>query len=253
MFHELWVGMNIGSPIKQIWWGWLQKQLIKSLILNLKPHIIHTQTRLYQVQLSKLGFETGYLPLFSNIPPSNSRHVVGVVNKAEEFKQRIRLVLFGNIRPGAPVNQLAKEASCYAKAKNVQFILTFIGRCGHEQQHWAEAWKAEGLRVELLGEQPPKVISRVLSNATIGVSTTPAALIEKSGTVAAMREHGLPVLNVSRSWQPRGVFNLELPDDIFEYKSGNLETFLVLKTKSKGYNHVSDVARQLNDSLLNSD
>jgi hypothetical protein len=253
MFHELWVGMNKESGMKMLIWGHLQKQLIKALVLNLKPRIINTQTKLYQVHLLQMGFEAEYLPLFSNIPPSEKGKKNGLpISTSNDLHKPIRLVLFGSIHPGAPVDQFAKEASQFAKVKNVQVILIFLGRCGQEQYRWEEAWKVESLLVEVLGEQPPAVISDVLNNSTMGISTTPLILVDKSGTVAAMREHGLPVLNVSRSWQARGVSNLYIPADILKYEPGNLEACLLRKPNSNWPNNVTAVAHQLVDSFLNS-
>src|SRR5690606_15350702 len=51
MFHELWVGMDTGSSFKLMIWGNLQRWLIKSLADTLQPTTVHTQTKLYQLQL----------------------------------------------------------------------------------------------------------------------------------------------------------------------------------------------------------
>ena len=68
MFHELWVGMEINTSIKHLLWGKIQRLLIKSLILQLKPKIMHSHTSLYLHHLANLGFESQILPLFGNIP-----------------------------------------------------------------------------------------------------------------------------------------------------------------------------------------
>ncbi|MEO7767543.1 MAG: hypothetical protein ABIS01_08960, partial [Ferruginibacter sp.] len=65
MFHELWVGMHIGAPRKEICWGYVQREIILSLIRRLQPRLIHTQSSLYKTQLAKLGVKALLLPLFS--------------------------------------------------------------------------------------------------------------------------------------------------------------------------------------------
>ncbi|WP_181306149.1 glycosyltransferase [Rufibacter sp. XAAS-G3-1] len=249
MFHELWIGMEIGAPTKQLTLGWIQRKIIYFLIKRLKPHVIHTQSQLYLIQLSKLGFKSKYLPLFTNINYTKYSKINTSNNKSKNF---ISLVLFGSIHPNAPVEQLAKEAALYAKLNQVKIILIFIGRCGVEQEHWATAWMSVGLEVQMLGEQKPEYISKVLEKATLGVTTTPLALVDKSGTVAAMRAHGLPIICVSRPWYPRGVYNLKLPTDVHEYKSGNFEFCISNRSTVFDDGLVKNICLIFMNDLLNS-
>jgi hypothetical protein len=246
MFHELWVGMNIGSPIKQIYWGTLQRFLIYSLIKKLQPAVIHTNTRLYQNKISKLGFKVGYLPLFSNIPrlAENHRFKLAVKNH-----KQISFVLFGSIHPGAPIRSFAREAALYAKENNIQILLLIVGRCGIESEHWAIEWRRAGMRVKILGEQTSNCISAILNQASVGISTTPGLLAEKSGAVAAMREHGLPVICVSEPWYPRGINNLAFPGEVLTYHSGNLENCLENLKSVPSYYSVSEVSHQFINAL----
>lgn len=45
-----------------------------------------------------------------------------------------------------------------------------------------------------IGEQPAERISQALQVLDFGITASPLALVGKSGTVAAMLEHGLPVI-----------------------------------------------------------
>ena len=250
MLHELWVGMAQGSPLKHIWWGRLQQWLIASLINQLRPVVIHTQTRLYQLQLAKIGVKAGYLPLFSNIP---------VVRRPEQCSsmpafglnaaKTVYLVMFGGIHAGAPVKNIAEEAACYAKKNDVLVVLRIIGRSGAEQEDWVTSWKEMGLPIELFGEQPPERISALLSSSTFGLTTTPLALVEKSGTVAAMKEHGLPVICVRNTWDAREFTSLAPPLEIMEYRVGNFGALLANQTVCVGATTVNEVASIIIDSL----
>ncbi len=102
-----------------------------------------------------------------------------------------------------------------------------------------------------MGEQSPEIISEVLSKATFGISTTPAFLIEKSGSAAAMKEHGLNILCVSRPWNPHGITSYQLPPGILEYKPGRIEEFIRCNFKSHDSNNITDITNQfVNDLLL---
>jgi hypothetical protein len=61
---------------------------------------------------------------------------------------------------------------------------------------WTEMSAAYGSRVPMLrvGEQPAPRISELLNTVDFGIATTPLALVGKSATVAAMLDHGLPVV-----------------------------------------------------------
>lgn len=254
MVHELWVGMEQEAPSKHVWWGKLQRHLIKSLITSIKPRVIHTQTQLYQRQLTKLGFQSSHLPLFSNIPnqqaaPAAANVSSGLPIQPKVAKPDIALVMFGGIQPGAPVEQLARDAASYAQAHGIRVTLTIVGRSGKEQEHWAASWTAVGLPLDIRGEQSPAAISEILRSASIGLSTTPAAQIEKSGTVAAMQEHGLPVLCVARAWSPRGITGLQLPSGISLYTEGMLAHYFATTQARPMVNRISAVAQRFLQAL----
>ncbi|MDF7810038.1 glycosyltransferase [Hymenobacter sp. YC55] len=248
MFHELWVGVFIDAPLKHIVWGWVQKQLIKSMVKTLRPAVMHTQTRLYQLLLGRLGFKADYLPLFANIPVTSTQKKPAQLG-ADGSDNTVSVIIFGTIHPGTAIAQFAQEASQIAKTKGTQFSLTTIGRCGANLEPFVKTWQDEGLTVNILGEQPAEKISEVLRNGTIGLSTTSLVVTEKSGTVAAMVEHGLPVLCIARAWWPRGVPSLEQPVGIAEYHPGTLDTYLSNIETPQFTSTVPEIARVMAQAL----
>jgi hypothetical protein len=243
MFHELWVGIANEESKKLHLWGQTQRALIKSLVKNLKPAVIHTQTRLYQTLLAKMSFKAGYLPLYSNIS------VVAGINV--DSSAGVSFVVFGAIHDRAPIQQFAKEAAQYAEKFKLPVTLIIIGRGNNEQQRWADAWSAAGLTVNRLGELPAEQISEVLSASTIGLSATALAVIEKSGSYAAMREHCLPVISVSKAWTPIGVAKPAIPEGVTEYTIGNLEE-CIAGSKFIPYNSsVEQVSAKFAQALTN--
>lgn len=245
MFHELWVGMSKHSIVKEKCWGLVQRQLIKSMVKRLKPSVVHTQTDLYQKQLDTLSVKAKLLPLFGNIRPV----IENVLNdKSINNTKEISLVIFGAIHPDSPFAAFAKDAKNFAVRQNLLLKLIFIGRCGALQQQFIETWKKHGLEYFVYGEQSVEVISEVLLNATIGLTTTPLLLIQKSGTVAAMLEHGLPVICLAKAWSTSFKTNFSIPQNIFSYtnQSNNIEECLLATGNiSNSYiNSVSYVANQ---------
>jgi glycosyltransferase involved in cell wall biosynthesis len=252
MFHELWVGMNKERTLKLYWWGRIQKYLIQYILHRLQPKVIHTQTQLYKKQLAKIGYDTLYLPLFSNIKTiqAHSEQKKHIVKKCK------RIVIFGMIQEDCPIKAFAKETAAYIKEKKEDILFIFLGRSGQRLNEWKVALESESLNVKIEGEQSPEVISDILSTSDFGLSSTPLAQTEKSGTVAAMREHGLPVICIGRPWSPVGIESFGLPDRIFEYQQDNLKTIFECTSKLKRENSISNnslsiVTNLFISSLLN--
>jgi hypothetical protein len=250
MFHELWTGMDKESSKKHYWLGKIHRLLIKSLIKTLNPAVIHTQTHLYLEKIATLGYKAKYLPLFSNIPFFEPEGISKADDKDINHERKLLFVLFGGIHRNAPVAQFASDLVRFEKANKTRILLIIIGRSGPIQKQWTSVWALNGLDLVLMGEQTPMTISKVLHSATMGISTTPIQLAEKSGSVAAMREHQLPVLCVSRTWKARGIKNPKLPESIVEYESGKLEECLAKAFNGKYiFNKISEVSNSLSDAL----
>ena len=252
MVHELWVGMDKQSPLKFVCWGWLQKQLIRSLFTKLSPAVIHTQTDLYVQMLKRLAFKAKLLPLFGNIPVTGAPCVTNKYGSTCN-DESISFVVFGGIHPGAPITSLAQELKMYGLKNGKKIVLKMIGRCGPEQARWEQEWKAADLSLELFGEQSAERISEVLSNSSFGISTTPALLVEKSGSVAAMREHGRQVLCVSRQWEPRGISHLQPSFGVTQYQEGSIQKFILGNHSSGPVNDIAGVAIQFVNNLLSTE
>ncbi|WP_289661623.1 glycosyltransferase [Flavobacterium panacagri] len=219
MFHELWVGMDKESSFKHKIWGNLQQYIAREVIKKTAARKIHTQSRFYQFQLEKIGCKALYLPLFGNIEVIKSE----VLAKA---KDTLSFIIFGTIHPNAPVKEFISELSKYGQNANLKVELNFIGRCGSELDHWQAVCKDQNIDFNILGEQDAATISKVLQNADWGISTTPWRQIEKSGTVAAMLEHGLDVICVARPWTPNGKIPSVNLNGISEYKENQLASML---------------------------
>lgn len=192
MFHELWVGMDLQSSLKLKLWGKLQKQLIKSMLRQLKPNVIHTHSQVYREQLSILGHSVKILALFGNIP-------LGIMGP--KFKDLSPLI-FGGIHHGGEIKSFLNwlKDAAFDEEKNIHFH--FVGNNGVYAKAWHNELKDAEISYTEHGIQAETYISELLTQCTFGVGTTPYLLAEKSGSVAAMLEHGLPVAVVAREWVP---------------------------------------------------
>lgn len=253
MIHELWVGMESEAAPKMRLLGFLQKHLIRSILSALKPSVVHTQTHLYVKQLEKLGVHAYHLPLFSNIPVlEKAAGSLALAGNKIHAGSALTMVLFGVIHSNTPVEIFAAEVGAFAKKHQVDIRLQLLGKSGEsERNRWKQSFTSSGMEVELLGEQTPERISAILGRASIGIATTAYAVIEKSGTVAALRAHGLPVLCVCDSWTPVNIKDLAPPQAVLEYKQGNFESLILgkidypqsLSAKETAERLVSDLAR----------
>jgi hypothetical protein len=248
MFHELWVGMDADATKKNVLWGWFQRKIIKNVIRKVKPVLIHTQSRLYQAQLARLGFPNSYLPLFGNIPKLNGIHHPHELQGCQSVPDKVfRLVHFALIHRGAPVKEFANDLAKYSRELKLQVCITLVGRSGPEEANWVNAFQSENLPVEVLGEKSSTCISKIFNQSALGISSTPMALVEKSGSIAAMREHGLPILCVSCPWKIPPKMPFTTAFGIFEFRDGVLKELLHDRKKYTATSNVDLVATELDN------
>jgi hypothetical protein len=220
MFHELWVGMDRRAGIKERLWGWLQQSLIRQMFTAIQPVAVHSHTRLYLLQLQRIGITASHLPLFGNIPVNNQVPVTRSSN--------IEVILFGGLYPDCLFEAFTQELNTHLQKTSTKGKILFIGRNGADLNNWTKTCADQGIDFDIVGEKPVEEISYILQKGTIGLCTTPYLLAEKSGSVAAMLEHQLPVICIRNRWEPTGV---KIPDGalqlpVWQYVPGNLDSIL---------------------------
>jgi hypothetical protein len=237
MFHELWLGLGEKSPVKHRVWGALQRHIVLDLMRRLRPRVVHTQTECHRVALSREKIEASILPLFSNIPRVKGDGwdslLEPLVSKtAERHYDRSELYLAGVLGMVAPewnaeraVNALLPLTQRFQK----RLVLVFYGKSNITQEAANKLKSVLRNRAEVVaaGERTSIEISRILQTLDIGIATTPRQVIQKSGSVAAMLEHGLKVLVTRDDWHLRG------PDAPVQERSSQLlspNEFALLET-----------------------
>jgi hypothetical protein len=214
MLHELWLGLGEKAPVKHRFWGALQRLIILDLMRRLRPQIIHTQAESYRIVLNRENIEASILPLFSNIPNISGDGwgtlLEPLVTKASGKRQdRTGLYLagiLGRVAPEWNAEQTVATLLPLVQRFHKRLVLVFCGRNNLTAEAFDKLKHACRNRAEVViaGERTIPEISRILQAVDIGVATTPRQIIQKSGSVAAMLEHGLEVLVTRDDWRLRG-------------------------------------------------
>ncbi|MFT5252646.1 MAG: hypothetical protein ACI87N_001662 [Flavobacteriales bacterium] len=248
MFHELWIGMDIHASFKSRFFGFLQQKIVLKVLENLEDSVINTQTNLYEQKIANLGYSAKLLPLFSNISNSSLIDAVAVKENINE----IRFALFGGIHFGAPVQLFIKALKIELKKSKIgsaKFI--FIGNCGDAMQEWTSILDSEKIEYEVSGYCTDQEISKLFLNCDYGISTTPYLLIQKSGSIAALLEHQLPVLCVARKWEAAQFDENKFCEliNISDFQKVDIHTFFNKKIDVKKVNTVSSTANRFLEGL----
>lgn len=205
MFHELWIGQNTSSKLRERLVGTVQKFFILQLIKSLQPLVVHTNNSTYIALLKQNGVSASRLPLFGSIPISNQNaenwlfselQKLGLNIKIETRKHFWLFGFFGSLHPIWPAEPLFSCLYEAAIQNNRQVAMISIGRLGPGEKLWKSLSMdyASQFVFLRLGERSPLEISEFLNSIDFGIATSPYALIDKSSTVAAMLEYKLPVI-----------------------------------------------------------
>jgi hypothetical protein len=199
MFHELWVLWSIPLSLRKRLLGQCQKTCIRWCLRKLKPQAIATQIPLYSVELRKLGVAAEILPLHGNIPV----YPKAKVNKwlidqcpASNMPGRLTAGFFGNILPTLDMAVLASQVAGLKVPKH-RLLILLAGRIGEESTrlwHFLEQELKSVATFHKLGGLDEREASYYFSALDYGLTSYPPELMNKSGSVAAMREHGLRVI-----------------------------------------------------------
>jgi hypothetical protein len=262
MFHELWLGLGEGAPFKHHIWGALQKHIVRDFLKRLHPRIVHTQAEVYRITLEKDGIKPAILPLFSNIPFTagdgwNSllkSLVTQALGKTYDRNQLYLAGVLGAVHPEWDVEVPVNTLLPLVQKSQKKLVLVFHGKNNLSPEIFqAMKLKLQGRAdIVVAGERSGAGISRILQTLDIGLATSPRQMIQKSGSVAAMFEHGLPVLVTREDWRLRGA----APDlgkvsaRLFTIEQfAKLEALPVREEVLNGESGVKRVARQMLSEL----
>jgi hypothetical protein len=209
MFHELWYGEAKVGSLKESLVYFSQRSIIRLLLAKLQPLQVHTHIGLFKERLRGLGANPVLLPLFGNIPVVESPpEPWGEVCPALRIgaKRTLKCGVFGSVAPGSLPGPLLSMIDEVARQRGAGAVFIHFGETGGSRgrEAWENAMRnlPEGAEAVVLGPQPAGRISAILQHLDLGIATTPPSALGKSGTFAAMREHGLPVIACAPDFFP---------------------------------------------------
>ncbi|MBZ5734909.1 hypothetical protein K8Z61_10415 [Nocardioides sp. TRM66260-LWL] len=178
MLHELWLH---DTPIRrQRLLGLLQRRAIRQLLRARPWDVVHTSIEHYRRLLASVGVEARILPLFGNIP---------VPGGAEPLPDPDGLLHFGT--PPSPERWPAIADEIAQIAPDLPIRL--VGGAEDARAAFAATLRAAGLDVHDLGRLDDRELAGELARARVGLVRISRRYAGKSGVLAAMLEHGLPV------------------------------------------------------------
>ena len=202
-FHETWIGSQVGATGKARVFGWWQRRAVATMLRRLAPARVHTSTGYYRAALATLGQPASILPMFGNVPrtPAAGERVSwpGVAADALVCGH------FGTMHPGWRADDFFAEFAVLAAARGRPAAFVAAGSLGYGTawfEQMAARWKGSVACVAL-GRLGATELSRAFSRFDFAATSVPWNILGKSGSAAALREHGLRVVVTAAGSAPR--------------------------------------------------
>jgi glycosyltransferase involved in cell wall biosynthesis len=259
MFHELWTGGTGLSGLRHRLAGALQRRSLQRLIAALRPLLVTTSNPVFIAMLHSIGTTAELLPLFGNVPLAplpfppvlpEELAVAGLPADGPDRSDWWMAIFFGTIHPEWEPEPFLGLLRRTARRAGKRVMLVQAGRAGTTgDATWEKLrrqYRSDFVLIRL-GEQPVDLLSRLLQTADFGIAASPWQLIGKSGTVAAMLDHGLPVIVTRDDFRPRlALGNHPAPDPLLFRCDNALEAQLIAGlTKRAPRQRAGEVAAQL--------
>lgn len=209
--HELWIGESRRDDWKNRLVGWWQRRGVLRLLRALQPKLVLTSIPVYQAMLNRHGIKAELLSLPSNLPaPTETDRVDAqswlVARKLDDRNPIALGGVFGAIHPEwRPVSAL-REWVKSGRTEGRESVLIVLGNNGVAAQGVLKDLGEEvaNLRIERAGALSAGLLAALIERLELGFATTPWNLIGKSGSVAAFRAAGVPVVVTRNDWEWRG-------------------------------------------------
>jgi hypothetical protein len=257
MFHELWLGLEEGTPVKHRIWGALQRRVAMDVMARLRPRVVHTQAAPHRIVLQRNGITAAILPLFGNLPCAGKDGWSGlleplVTKTAGARLDRGELYLagvLGRVPPEWSLQRVLEILGPLTERSHKRLVLVFFGKnllppAAIEVFNNVARGRAD---LVFAGERTDVEMSEILQAVDLGLATTPGQMVQKSGAVAAMLEHGLTVLTTRDDWRLRGseVPQLEAPGLLWPEQFRSLSALPERNIGTAQGSSVEDVASRM--------
>jgi hypothetical protein len=259
MFHELSIGISLGVTIKETLIGFVQRQFVIKPLLKLKNLLlIDTQSSVYQRLLEKWTEKKVNLkPLFGNIHVIDANALV--INKwVDQFlgvnkEEYLIAGYFGSITQPCLNKEVFDKLKNYADKKQKKLMICSAGGMtkGRESDFMSLNNELPMIEFIRLGRLNVTDVSLYLSSLNCGLSGAPYLLMEKSGSVAAMFEHGVNVVATSDFFKINKIESIstEMEKNVYSVLA-DFDFLDPVKNKSK-HKGVAGIATEILVSMAN--
>lgn len=260
MFHETWIGFQVGASLRERAIGFVQREGIKRAMRLLQPDLVHSSNSLYCIMLAASGIPSMKLPLFGSIPLCKATRdpykdlLIESFNDAQRASW-IVAAFFGQIYPSANLISAVRwlHSKCCRQGKRL--MLVSLGNCPTADSTFQAlacvSYDGAPPSFHVAGSMPSSVLSPWLSYANCGLATTPYNLIEKSSSAVSFVEHGVPVIVSDPGAAIRGVphNNPDFAPHYWLFGDKRLDVADPLPQRFAPQPRVEFVARQFIDAL----
>ncbi|MBR2648420.1 MAG: hypothetical protein IKD55_06245 [Sediminibacterium sp.] len=212
--HELWMGNFKNETIKNKIIGLIQKQLLIKLFRLSNIKCIFVSTDIFKNILKSVEIDAKTLPVFSNIP-------IHIAHEDQiSSSQTVTFILFGSIAFHLDVQAFIHFILKEFLHKGKYVVINHVGIYRGHINEWESIKKnlsSHGVIFKEYGIVAPTIISKLLQSADYGLTSYMLPFWSKSGSIAAMLAHGLPVISISK-YMPleQHTDNVELNSRIFQ-------------------------------------
>lgn len=203
LVHELSTGNFSEEPIKNKLLGYWQNAFFKRLVRVLKPRKIYCTTQAVEFLLNKININATCVPVFSNIQPIVTDSIDKSVSPklfAIDFQRNDTLFLcfFGSIQNHIDFKLFYQILKNQVVLSEKSIMIFSVGNLNMPHPVWSEfeSWNIPNVSFKRLGELSSLEVSYLLQRVDYGISAYIATLWSKSGALAAMLAHRLPVLTI---------------------------------------------------------
>ncbi|AVR45274.1 hypothetical protein C7S20_08350 [Christiangramia fulva] len=197
MFHELWIGHNFSDGINDYLIGYIQKNIIKKIIFQLSPIVVHTTTKYYQSILSQNNIQAQVLPVFSNLGRGKGNNKILFNYLPDQIRDNrdsfLWCCLFGRIGSiTESVEKSLKQLKTISSMVGKKLCIIHVG-INSKKNSFSDFLKTEDIDFFELGFRAEEEIVMLFSKCDIGLTTYSISLASKSGSISAMLYNDLPV------------------------------------------------------------
>jgi hypothetical protein len=200
-FHEIWIGSQVGAPLKARLIGWRQRSAVRELLGRLAPDCVHTSTGYYRDALATLGRRASILPMLGSVPDAGGEPLA----LPEVPAGALVCGHFGTLHPGWQPGDFLADFAALAASLGRPAALVAAGGLGPGEplfRQVAAEWEGR-VKCLSLGRLDPGGLSRAFARFDLAVTSVPWNLRGKSSSAAALREHGLRVAVTAAGSPPR--------------------------------------------------